>query len=180
MTISNVFDAVLEGNADEFHKHFDNNINQVNKFTKLNLLSTAVLSDNNPNGRMEIIKYLLSNGIDVKFTDSKFKRNALHTLFFNFVKGSASFVYDVAKILIEYLVDVNGTDKFNAIALKYAITIPKGSTDELRDIYILLVKSGSDLYLNDSFGKSCLDYAKEYTWRNDFINIVKEYEYGRA
>ncbi|MGA3439575.1 ankyrin repeat domain-containing protein, partial [Lactiplantibacillus plantarum] len=30
--------------------------------------------------------------------------------------------------------------------------------------------------LKDGFGKSCLDYAKEYSWRNDFLDIVKEYE----
>ena len=179
MKIINIFDAVYEGIATEFFKYYDNNINQINKFTNLNLLSTVILNDNHPADRLKIIKYLLHNGIDVNYTEPEYNRNVLHTMFFNFVQGSVKFYYDATKILIEYSADVNKTDKYNAIPLKYAITSPKLPTNELHNIYLLLLQNGSNYNLKDIFGKSCLDYSKEYTWRNEFINIVKEYENGK-
>lgn len=179
MKIINIFDAAYEGIAKNFFKYYDNNINQVNKFTNLNLLSTVILNDNHPDDRLEIIKYLLHNEIDINFVEPEDNRNVLHTMFFNFIQGSAKFYYDVTKILIEYKADVNKTDKYNAIPLKYAITSPKLQTNELHDIYLLLLKNKSDYNLKDVFGKSCMDYAKEYSWRNEFIDIVKEYESGK-
>ena len=176
MTIVDVFDAALEGNVNEFYRYFDSNVNQVNKYTRLNLLSTVVLDDTNAEGRIKIIKTLLFRGIDATFIDSKFKRNALHALFFSWSRQSPSFVYDAAELLIEYGVDLNATDKFNSIPLKYAITVPKHPTDELKRVYLLLLENGSDYCSKDIFGKSCLDYAEEYSWRNDFIDIVKEFE----
>lgn len=31
--------------------------------------------------------------------------------------------------------------------------------------------------LKDEFGRSCVDYAKEYSWRNDLLTIIEEWEY---
>ncbi|WP_088816167.1 MULTISPECIES: hypothetical protein [Listeria] len=56
------------------------------------------------------------------------------------------------------------------------VTIDKLSTNENKPLYYVLLKEGSNYRLKDSFGKSCLDYAKEYSWRNDFITVVEEFE----
>ena len=40
----------------------------------------------------------------------------------------------------------------------------------------MLIHSGSDYKKKDTFQKSCLDYAQEYSWRNGFIEIVEEIE----
>ena len=32
--------------------------------------------------------------------------------------------------------------------------------------------------MKDSFGKTCIDYMKELSWRNDALKIIKEFEDG--
>ena len=37
-------------------------------------------------------------------------------------------------------------------------------------------EQGSDYTSKDVFDKSCLDYMKEYSWRNGVLEIVEEVE----
>ncbi|SUI81444.1 Uncharacterised protein [Sebaldella termitidis] len=32
--------------------------------------------------------------------------------------------------------------------------------------------------MKDSFGKTCIDYMKKLSWRNDALKIIKEFEDG--
>ena len=178
MKITNVFDAVLKGTFEDFKNFYNGEANQINPHSKFNLLSTAMLNDKNPDDKLAITKYLLEDGIDVSFTDSLYNRNALHTFFFNIMKGPKDYMETVVRLLVENGVDVNAVDKFNSIPLKYAITVNKNTTEDMKDIYYYLVEKGSDVNIKDTFNKSILDYAKEFPWRNDFLEIVKEYEHG--
>ncbi len=178
MKITNVFDAVLKGTFEDFKILYNGEANQINPHSKFNLLSTAMLNDKNPEDKLAITKYLLKDGIDVSFTDSLYNRNALHTFFFNIMKGPKDYMETVVRLLVENGVDVNAVDKFNSIPLKYAITVNKNTTEDMKDIYYYLVEKGSDVNIKDTFNKSILDYAKEFPWRNDFLEIVKEYEHG--
>lgn len=45
-----------------------------------------------------------------------------------------------------------------------------------KELFLYLLRVGSDYKNKDEFGKSCLDYAEEYFWRNDFLDLVKEFE----
>ena len=91
-------------------------------------------------------------------------------------KGDLEYLKKQTELLISAGVDVNAVDKFDAIPLKYAITISKHTTEEMKEIYEMLIRSGSDYKKKDTFQKSCLDYAQEYSWRNGFVEIVKEIE----
>ena len=176
MKIVNVFDAVMEGNFEEFKKLYKGNVNEINEFSKFNLLQTALVESNNEKERIKIIDFLIKNGIDVNYKDCKYQRNALHVVFFNFLRGDIDYLESVVKLLVDAGVDINAVDKYAAIPLKYAITICKLNTEALKDIYSDMIKAGADYNLKDSFGKSCIDYAKEFSWRNDFIKIVEENE----
>lgn len=81
MKITNVFDAVLKGTFEDFKSFYNGEVNQINPHSKLNLLSTAMLNSEKPDDKLTIIQYLLENGVDISFTDSLYKRNALHTFF---------------------------------------------------------------------------------------------------
>ena len=174
MKIVNMFDAAIEGNFEEFQRLYNGNINEINEFSKFNLLQTALADNHNESERIKIINFLIKSGIDVNYKDSKYKRNALHVLFFEFLRGDVVYLLEVVKILIDAGVDINAVDKYNAIPLKYAITICKLRTEELKDIYISLIKAGARYDLKDVFDKSCIDYAKELTWRSEFVEIVEE------
>lgn len=175
MRIINVFDAVLKGTFEDFKIYYKGNVNQVNPHSKFNLLSTAMLNVENTEDKLLIIKFLLENGIDTSYKDSLYKRNALHTFFFNVIKGPQDYMESVVRLLVENGVDVNDVDQFNSIPLKYAITVNKHTTEEMKDIYEYLVEKGSDINIKDTFHKSIRDYATELPWRKDFLEIVKDW-----
>lgn len=83
---------------------------------------------------------------------------------------------EIINFFIKYGVNVNVIDKYNVILLKYVIIINNLLILDNKEMYQLLLNKGLDYNLKDGFGKLCLDYVKEYFWRNDFLDIVKEYE----
>lgn len=176
MRIINVFDAVQEGNFKEFKRLYTDDINIIDKFSYFNLLQSVLISTNNEAERLKIINFLLENNININYRDKKYHRNALHCVFFNFLEGNAEYLLKVVTMLIDAGIEINATDKYKAIPLKYAITIGKLDTEEIEDVYRCMIKAGSDYNLKDAFGKSCMDYAKELTWRNGFIKIVEDME----
>lgn len=85
----------------------------------------------------------------------------------------------IAEYLIHQGIDVNEVDKFGSIQMTYSVTLLKLATEELEPLYKLLLEAGSDYKLKNKSGKSCLDYAEEYSWRSGLLDIIKEYEDGR-
>ena len=67
----------------------------------------------------------------------------------------------------------NGKDKYGAIPLNYAITVVKLPTEAAMPVYQYLIDHGSNICEKDNFGKTCLDYAKEYSWRNGIISLME-------
>ena len=76
------------------------------------------------------------------------------------------------QLLVEAGIDINGKDKYGAIPLKYAITVVKLTTEEMMPVYKYLIDRGSNIYEKDSFDKTCVDYVKEYPWRNGLISLL--------
>lgn len=176
MKFTTIFDAVRDGNLDDVKKLYRGDINEVNNELDLNLLCMAMTNMKNESEKINIIKFLIDEGIDINYITSKYRRNALHMLYFCNLRPNIDYMVEISKLLIDNGIDINGLDKYKAIPLKYSITINKLSTDENKPLYWMLLEAGSDFELKDSFEKSCLDYAQEYSWRNDFVKIVEEFE----
>lgn len=176
MKMTTIFDAVRDGSLDDVEKMYKRDINEVNNELDLNLLCMAMTNMNNEEEKIKIIQFLIDEGININYTTNKYQRNALHMLYFCNLRPSIDCMVEISKVLIDSGIDINGLDKYKAIPLKYSITINKLSTDENKPLYWMLLESGSNFELKDSLGKSCLDYAKEYSWRNDFVKIVEEFE----
>lgn len=178
MKITDAFDAVRDGTFEEFKKFYKGNINIVHGDLGLNLLSMAVVNDKNKEEKLKIMKFLISEGININFVDGIFLRNALHNFYFNVLRSTPDYMLQVTELLVENGIDINAMDKFGAIPLKYAITVNKLPTNEISGVYKYLIKKGSRYDLKDGFDKSCQDYAQEYSWRNDFLSLIKEDENG--
>ena len=174
-----IFDIVQDGTYNEFIESYNGDITQIDKYTKLNLLCTAMLNDNLPEEKLKIIKYLLSEKVEVNFLSKKENRNALHYFFQANWRPKIEYAYEVAKLLIDAGIDVNAVDKFGSIPMAYSVTLLKLATEELEPLYKLLLEAGSDYKLKNKSGKSCLDYAKEYFWRSSLLDIINDYEEGR-
>ena len=175
-----IFDIVQDGTYNEFIESYNGDITQIDKYTKLNLLCTAMLNNNLPEEKLKIIKYLLSEKVEVNFLSKKENRNALHYFFQANWWPKIEYAYEVAKLLIEAGIDVNAVDKFGSIPMTCSVTLLKLATEELEPLYMLLLEAGSDYKLKNKSGKSCLDYAKEYSWRSSLLDIIKDYEEGRS
>lgn len=174
-----IFDIVQNGTYNEFIENYNGDITQIDKYTKLNLLCTAMLNDDLPEEKLRIIKYLLSEKAEINFLSKKENRNALHYFFQANWRPKIAYAYEVVKLLVGAGIDVNAVDKFGSIPMTYSVTLLKLATDELEPLYKLLLEAGSDYKLKNKSGKSCLDYAGEYSWRSGLLDIIKEYEDAR-
>ena len=65
MTITNIFDTALCGDLEKIKHYYDGNINCVNKSTKINLLQTVVCGNEKYRERLDIIAFLIQEGIEV-------------------------------------------------------------------------------------------------------------------
>lgn len=76
-----IFDIVQNGTYNDFLENYNGDITQIDKYTNLNLLCIAMLNDDLPEEKLKIIKYLLSEKVEVNFLSKKENRNALHYFF---------------------------------------------------------------------------------------------------
>ena len=176
MSLINVFDAARDGTYQDFARFYNGNPNQFDKGLRLSLLQLAVLGKKKEEDKLKIVKFLLSEGADINFTDPRYKRNTLHFFYFDALCPDPEDMLQMTKLLVENGIDINCKDKYHAIPLKYAISLVKLSTEEMKPVYKYLLEQGSDYTSKDVFDKSCLDYMKEYSWRNGVLEIVEEVE----
>lgn len=178
MTITDIYDAADLGNYGKFlryyKKYHKNDVNVVNEYTGLNLLQTTVCSDDNPKGKMKIIDFLLSKGIDINYLESRDKMNALHILYSLVIDGSKEFLFAVTKKLIEGGININQRDGYGAIPLSYLISVCQLDTEDLKELFEYLLEKGADYDSKDNYGKTCLDYANEFSWRKGFVEMVED------
>ena len=172
MRIENVFDAAIEGTFEDFKKHYKK-VDEIDKYAGMNLLCLTVCRDNNWKEKLKIIEFLLSQKIDVNFVSKKDKRNALHFLYFSNFRPEVEYLIKATDLLIKSGIDINARDKYGAIPMQYLISINKFTTQDLKPVFEFLIKHGADYSQKDNFDNSCLDYAKQFSWRNDFIELVE-------
>ena len=179
MNVINVFDAAMYADVKTFMGYYSKEkLNLLGEYSDVNLLCGALIVEKNENNKnkIKIIKFLIKEGIDINFSSHKSKFNALHYLFYNILRADVSFYMEVVKLLVENGIDVNHKDKYGAIPLSPAIAVNKLDTQDMKPVYEYLLKNGCEYNSKDNYGNSCMDYAKRFGWRNDFIDIVKEYE----
>ena len=172
MRITDIFDAVRDGTYADFFKYYTGDPNLFNKYVGLSLLQLAFVNDHNAEEKIEIIQFLLSEGAEVNFKSPKDQRNALHIFYFSVLRPEPQYMLRATQLLVEAGIDINRKDKYGAIPLKYAITVVKLTTEEIMPVYKYLIDHGSNIYEKDSFDKTCVDYVKEYSWRNGLISLL--------
>ena len=148
MRITDIFDAVRDGTYFDFMDFYSGNPNLFNKYAGMSLLQLSVLSP-------------------------KDQRNALHIFYFSVLRPEPQYMLKITQLLIAAGVDINKKDKYGAIPLQYAITAVKLPTKTIMPVYQYLMDRGSNICEKDNFGKTCLDYAEEFSWRNDLIHLLE-------
>lgn len=180
MKINDLEDVLLEGDFNQFLLFFkEDEVNEIKNSSMLNSLQLVLIKKGNYEDRLKIVKYLIKSGIDVNYIDNKEKKNALHYLFSNNTQATIPFYLEVVKELTNSNININQKDKYGAIPLTYAIANVKLSSIEMKPIYMLLMKKGSNYRTKDKYENSCLDYALRFSWRTEFLEFVEEYENGK-
>lgn len=172
MTITNSFDAALCGDFEKFISYYEGNVNCVNENTKLNLLHTVMCGSEKYDERIRTISFLIKEGIEVNSLDGKDKQNALHLLYASYDFYDENFVLNATRLLIDAGIDVNQKDKYGAIPLAYLIA-RKLNNDQIRPILRLLIENGAECNSKDNYGNSCIDYAKQFPWREDIVELLE-------
>lgn len=173
MTITNIFDAALCGDMNMLKQYYEGNVNCVDEYTKLNLLQTVMCGNGKYMERLEITSFLIHEGIEVNAQGGKNKKNALHLLYSSTKLIDEKFVLSATKMLVNAGIDVNQKDKFGAIPLSYLIS-GKLETSEIEPILLFLIEVGTKCNEKDNYGNSCVDYAKQFAWRNNLVTMMEE------
>ena len=173
MRITNIFDAVRDGTYFDFMDFYSGNPNLFNKYAGMSLLQLSVVNDRYPDEKIKILRFLISEGADVNFLSPKDQRNALHIFYFSVLRPEPQYMLKITQLLIAAGVDINKKDKYGAIPLQYAITAVKLPTKTIMPVYQYLMDRGSNICEKDNIGKTCLDYAEEFSWRNDLIHLLE-------
>ena len=165
MRITDIFDAVRDGTYADFRKFYTGDPNLFNKYAGMSLLQLAFVNDRNAEEKIKIIQFLISQGADVNFTTPKDQRNALHIFYFSVMRPDPQYMLRATQLLVEA--------KYGAIPLNYAITVVKLPTEAAMPVYQYLIDHGSDICEKDNSGKTCLDYAREFSWRNGLVSLLE-------
>lgn len=178
MTICNIFVAAQCADMNEMRKFYSGDINCIDKFNKLNLLQNLLLNSGKYEERLEILDFLLKEGIDVNYIDEKDKYNALHCLYYKTQFGDGvldgKYVFTVTKMLLDKGLNVNAKDKYGAVSLYYLLVGRLGN-DDVKPILSLLLDRGVDYLGEDNYGNSCMYYAKEYPIRTEIVEILENH-----
>lgn len=178
MKIFDIFDAAKSGSLSDMLSFYDGNINQIDKYSGLNLLCMAMTNVKNESDKVEIISFLIKEGIDINFCTKRDQRNALHYLYYCNMRFNPEYMLTVTNLLLSQNIDVNQIDKYGHIPLFYLLSLHKMEMDDITPLCKILLQKGSDYRLEDKLGKSCVSISKEYSWNNGFLNIVEEFENG--
>lgn len=176
MRVISAADAAKVGTFQEFADLFDGNAGEINDHNGFSLLMYSMMNQENVMDKVKIITFLLDHGSDVNITDKSNRKNALHILLFSLKRPNVEYLMTIVKLLVEHGIDVNAQDKYGAVPIKYLVTQNHLDLHETDEVYKYLLVHGANPYLKDIFEKSPVDYANEYSWRSDFIDVVKEYE----
>ena len=75
-------------------------------------------------------------------------------------------------MLVAAGIDINQKDKFGAISLSYLIS-GKLENSKIKPILLFLIESGVKYYEKDNYGNSCVDYAKQFSWRKELAELME-------
>ena len=171
-----IHDVVREGNYEEFMKMYKEDNKVIYSTLMDTVLISALFGEEPYNERFKIVKFLVENGVDVNLPTRAKKMNALHWLYYLGGRPNKDYLFEVTKLLVEHGVNLNVQDFNGSIPLKYLLASINLPTEEIAETLKYLLEKGSDYTIKSKNGWSCLDAAKNLSWRNDFLDMVKEYE----
>ncbi|MBE6468983.1 MAG: hypothetical protein E7001_03250 [Coriobacteriaceae bacterium] len=170
------FDAADCGAVEDMERLYQGDPNARNRFT---LLGHCAGSRRDPEGRLDVARWLLDHGADPNGRSER-GMTPLHLLLFDMFPRPVPYLVAMTDLLLGAGADASAEDNYKETPLGYAVRNTKGRTEELRPIYLALLRLGADPRHVNTFGRTPLDYARELSFRRGFVDIVEEFERSRA
>ncbi|CAH1779903.1 unnamed protein product [Owenia fusiformis] len=111
-------------------------------------------------GNLAIIKTLTENGADLTILEENTKNTLLHIAVIKYCESKRPRdKLEVIKYLLEKGLDVNARTDKNRTVLHLSVNFSSDTADEPRDLEILLLRKGADLFARDVRGRLPLHYC---------------------
>ena len=128
----------------------------------------CAMSNQTPENRYDIVKFLMSEGAELKGTNAE-KETLFHILFSR-PKHNLEQTVELTEILIKAGVDINQLDKNNRVAIQYLINLPKLSDEELAPLYdSIFEQCDLELSIKNDWGYTPVELAQKISYRAELL-----------
>ncbi len=128
----------------------------------------CAMSNQTPENRYDIVKFLISEGAELKGTNAE--NETLFHVLFSRPKHNLEQTVELTEILIKAGVDINQLDKKNRVAIQYLINLPKFSDEELAPLYDLIFeRCDLELSIKNDWGYTPVELAQKLPYRAELL-----------
>lgn len=128
----------------------------------------CAMSNQAPENRYDIVKFLISEGIELKGTNAE--NETLFHILFSRPKHNLEQTVELTEILIKAGVNINQLDTKNRVAIQYLIDLPKLSDEELAPLYDLIFEQCElELSIKNNWGYTPIELAQKIPYRAELL-----------
>ena len=128
----------------------------------------CAMSNQIPENRYDIVKFLISEGAELKGTDTE--NETLFHILFSRPKHNLEQTVELTEILIKAGVNINQLDTKNRVALQYLISQPKISDEDFAPLYDLIFeRCALELSIKNDWGYTPIELAQKLPFRAELL-----------
>lgn len=128
----------------------------------------CAMSNQTPENRYDIVKFLVSEGAELKGTNAE--NETLFHILFSRPKHNLEQTVELTEILIKAGVNINQLDAKNRVAIQYLIKLPKFSDEELAPLYNLIFEQCDlELSIKNDWGYTPIELAQKFPYRAELL-----------
>lgn len=128
----------------------------------------CAMSNQTPENRYDIVKFLISEGAELKGTNAE--NETLFHILFSRPKHNIEQTRELTELLINAGVDINQLDTKNRVALQYLISQPKISDEDFAPLYdMIFERCNLELSNKNDWGYTPIELAQKVPYRAELL-----------
>lgn len=141
----------------------------LNKIPKVGLpLIFCAMSNQIPENRYDIVKFLISEGAELKGTNAE--NETLFHILFSRPKHNLEQTVELTEILIEAGVNMNQLDSKNRVAIQHLISQPKFTDEDFALLYdVIFERCDLGLFVKSDWGYTPIELAPKLPYRAELL-----------
>lgn len=128
----------------------------------------CAMSNQIPENRYDIVKFLVSEGAELKGTNDE--NETLFHILFSRPQHSIEQTIELTELLLNAGVDINQLDSKNRVALQYLISQPKISDEAFAPLYdVIFERCNLELSIKNDWGYTPIELAQKLPYRAELL-----------